>query len=423
MKKSPCIVVALFLFLLKVEESNGTTMHYSQNATDTIIGHPLPQWQEGYLDIHAINTGRGESTLMIFPDGTTLLLDAAGSTILPTASIPPPAQKPNSQVSPGTAVSNYAKNFIKSASNTINYLMLSHFDPDHMGSYDSTLTFHSSGKFQKVGVTEVGSNLAFEKLIDRAYPSYDYPNTIKEDPRIVNYTKFIKWAQGEYNTKVEKFEVGSQQQIKLLNNPTRYNNFQIRNICANGMVWTGEGVGVKNTFPDNNVLVSAKASENIFSIGFVLSYGKFDYFTAGDLQYNGSEEHPWKDMESSVAKVVKEVDAMKANHHGTSNCNGEELLRKLNPNVIVIQPWRDVHPNPQTVERMFAANANSQIFTTNMTENNKLRLTDNLAKLKSLNGHVVIRVNPNGDEYNIYVLDDTNEEYKVSHVYGPYISK
>jgi len=38
-------------------------------------GQPLPAWQEGYLDIHHINTGHGDAAFYIFPDGTTMLLD------------------------------------------------------------------------------------------------------------------------------------------------------------------------------------------------------------------------------------------------------------------------------------------------------------------------------------------------------------
>lgn len=39
-------------------------------------GEQLAPWQKGMLDIHHINTGRGDATFMIFPDGTTLLVDA-----------------------------------------------------------------------------------------------------------------------------------------------------------------------------------------------------------------------------------------------------------------------------------------------------------------------------------------------------------
>lgn len=417
MQKTKLLIVYILLAIINTKPS------YSNTALDSVIGNTLPNWKEGYLDIHAINTGRGESTFFIFPDGTTMLLDAAGSTIPVTAPIPPPAQKPNENVTPGLVVSNYTSYFTKPTKNGIDYLVLSHFDPDHMGSYETYLPIHKSGKFKKVGVTEVGSNIPFHKLIDRGYPNYDFPNDMSKDDRIANYINFLNWSQKEYGTKVEKFIVGSNDQIALLKNPKKYENFEIRNICGNGDVWTGVGTSIKNTFPDKETLVRDKASENIFSLGFVMTYGKFNYFTAGDLQYNGKDEYAWKDIERQVAAIVPEVDVMKANHHGTSSCNGLDLLQKLIPRVITIQPWRDVHPNPQTIERMYAVNAECQIFSTNMTENNKTRLGSNLSKFKSIEGHIVIRVNPGGNTYNIYVLDDTNEAYKVKNVYGPYESK
>lgn len=40
------------------------------------VGDVLPAWAAGTLDIHQIVTGRGNSAFMMFPDGTTLLLDA-----------------------------------------------------------------------------------------------------------------------------------------------------------------------------------------------------------------------------------------------------------------------------------------------------------------------------------------------------------
>jgi hypothetical protein len=32
------------------------------------VGQPLPAWQEGYLDLHHINTGRGNAAFYILPD-------------------------------------------------------------------------------------------------------------------------------------------------------------------------------------------------------------------------------------------------------------------------------------------------------------------------------------------------------------------
>src|SRR5215212_5421467 len=39
----------------------------------------LPPWTEGTLDLHQICTGRGNAALFVFPDGTTMLLDAGAA--------------------------------------------------------------------------------------------------------------------------------------------------------------------------------------------------------------------------------------------------------------------------------------------------------------------------------------------------------
>ena len=39
------------------------------------VGEAYAGWRTGELDIHFINTGVGEQTFFIFPDGTTMLLD------------------------------------------------------------------------------------------------------------------------------------------------------------------------------------------------------------------------------------------------------------------------------------------------------------------------------------------------------------
>ncbi|TWV96895.1 hypothetical protein [Chitinophaga pinensis] len=53
-------VIALFCFL---------TIQYGKAQT-------LDPWNKGNLDIHFINTGRGDCAFMIMPDGTTMLIDA-----------------------------------------------------------------------------------------------------------------------------------------------------------------------------------------------------------------------------------------------------------------------------------------------------------------------------------------------------------
>jgi len=44
------------------------------------LGNALPGWQEGEKEIHFINSETGECLFCIFPDGTTMLIDA-GETV------------------------------------------------------------------------------------------------------------------------------------------------------------------------------------------------------------------------------------------------------------------------------------------------------------------------------------------------------
>jgi beta-lactamase superfamily II metal-dependent hydrolase len=385
------------------------------------VGDVLPNWQEGYLDIHAINTGRGESTFYILPDSTTMLVDVAGSLLSTTDAIPPTDAKPSRAITSGQVIVNYVSHFMKGVNDRLNYLMLTHWDPDHMGNYSTDTPLSESGDFRINGITEIGTKLRFEKMIDRDYPVYNYPNTSTAASAKANYRKFTEWAKTAYGAVIEKFDVGKTDQIVLKKAPSKYTGFQVRNIMGNGWAWTGSGTESVNTLPDNVAeVVAASPDENIFSLAFYLTYGKFKYYAGGDLQYNGKSTYAWKDVEAPVTKVMTAVDVMKANHHGTSNCNGEAFLKKLSPSVVICHTWRDVQPNPDTIGRMYAANAGCKIFTTNMTDANKTRLSAYLSKFYGTQGHIVVRVEPQGLKYTIYVLDDTNEEYKINKIFGPY---
>src|SRR5690606_26433731 len=105
-------------------------------------------------------------------------------------------------------------------------------------------------------------------------PNYNFPNDLTQDKRIANYINFTNWAKNTYGATAEQFVVGRNDQIQLQRRPKLYDSFEIRNICSNGVVWTGVGSASKNTFPTAAEVVAAKASENIFSIGIVLKYGR-----------------------------------------------------------------------------------------------------------------------------------------------------
>jgi hypothetical protein len=61
------------------------------------------------------------------------------------------------------------------------------------------------------------------------------------------------------------------------------------------------------------------------------------------------------------------------------------------------------------------------MFATNMLEANKLVIGPALENAyKSTSGHIVIRVAPGGESYNVFVLDSFRKGQQVKHVFGPY---
>ena len=63
------------------------------------------------------------------------------------------------------------------------------------------------------------------------------------------------------------------------------------------------------------------------------------------------------------------------------------------------------------------------IFSTNIHEFAKNYLGKNIDKLSGYGGHVVIKVQPGGDEYEVYLLNAEDESMTIKSVFGPFICK
>ena len=396
----------------------------SRQKEGSLVGSTLPAWTPGEFDIHAVNNGRGESMFYIFPDGTTMLCDAGGAIVSSNASIPGTDPKPSLAVSAGKVIADYVKHFLpEQADGRVDYFLLTHFHGDHMGEYKDSYPMHESGLFRMNGITEVGVDVPFRKIIDRGSPEDVVSDCTMNSntPVMVNYRSFIDWSAKTYGTVYEKFVPGALNQIGMTHGGT---DISIRNVAGNGYVWTGKGEEAVTEIPSNEELRAgpraAWTPENILSCCLHIRFGKFDWFCGGDIQYTGKEKYPWKDIETPVSKVMPNVEAMKACHHGTNNANGENLLRALYPDIFVVNAWRDIHPYNATVARLLRINPSCEIYSTNVTEANIDRLWKYMGNIASTQGHIVIRVAADGASYKVYVLDDSNQNYIVKSVSPKY---
>ena len=132
------------------------------------------------------------------------------------------------------------------------------------------------------GITQVGDLVKFSKIVDRGW---DF--LTPKDDYFENYRNFVDWQVQNNGIVYEKLRVGYNDQLTMVNRPDKYNNFEIRNIAANGVIWTGFSTNVRNHFPSLEFDSQEYPSENINSIAFRLSYGRFDYFNGEiSLQQN-----------------------------------------------------------------------------------------------------------------------------------------
>ena len=201
----------------------------------------LSPWQEGYMDIHVIATGRGDATFIIMPDGTTMLIDCGDVGYRWNYPILPDDSK-----TPAQWVDAYIRKFSEGLPSPakIDHFLLTHFHTDHMGNVN---TMREGKKYGLSGVTEIAEYLSFGKWVDRGWPSYDFPsehfiNSVTG--QFMNqYRLFVPYQQKKRKTIFERFVIGSADQFCMVNTPEKYaGKFEIRNLGACGESWTGNGL-------------------------------------------------------------------------------------------------------------------------------------------------------------------------------------
>lgn len=358
----------------------------------------LPPWTRGTLDIHQISTGRGNAAFFVFPDGTTMLVDAGAA----GDGIPDTDPRPNATRTPGGWIVRYIERMMAPQPARLDYAVVTHFHVDHMG-----------------GIKEVGEAVPIGKLIDRGMGYLPPPAT---DETIKNYEAFI----ANRGVKRETIVVGSASQIALRDH-NAFKNFEVRNVVANGWVWTGEGDGSKSIFPPlASIAKDDRPNENMCSIGLRIRYGRFDYFTGGDIPGIPDPGYPdWQSVETAVANVIGRTDVHVVNHHGSISPESAVFLGTLQSAVMILPAWSPTHPSQDVLKRMMTSRlypGPHDIFVTTLREPTKASIGPRVSQLKATHGHIVVRVAPGGDQYSVYVLDDTNEEMNVIGTFGPYES-
>jgi hypothetical protein len=379
-----------------------------------VPGAALAPWTPGCLDIHHIATGRGNATFVLLPDGTSLLIDAGASADGTDVSV---VTRPSQQRRAGEWIGRYVRRHLRAAGrDRLDYLLVTHFHPDHLGDVVPGLPKSARGDYLLTGVMDVAELVDIGTLVDRGFPGYDNPAPMRA-PFADNYLAFVR-ARRARDLAVARFEVGSATQFRGRGHVAAPLPAEIRNIVANGVVWTGQGEATRALFPPPDTLAPAdRPNENLCSAGIRIGYGNFHYFTAGDLtSYTDDGALPWRDVLGAAARAAGPVDVATADHHGLFDGLNADTVRALAPRAWIIPTWHISQPDLLQLERMFSERlypGPREVYATTVMAENMLANHRLTSRLRSSDGHVVVRVAPGGERFRVVVTDNADEADRV----------
>lgn len=400
-------------------------------AAQTPAAAALPPWTPGTFDIHHIATGRGNATFMQFPDGTTLLVDAGA-----VATAPPYADPlPDGSRSPGAWIIDYIRQFHREGARArLDYALITHFHPDHFGEPTAASPRDSAGH-RLAGMTEVIDALTPGVVIDRGWPDYDYPAPLITAPTpgarvegnaVGNYKALVDARIAAGTLQVQQARAGAVDQIVPVRDRAAW-PFEARVVTVNGSVWTGQGDGVEATFPPlASIAKDDLPDENMCSIALRFRYGRFDYYTGGDLPGDPEGAPAWQGVETRVGAAIGPTDVHQVNHHGSIDPATPAFLAALRSRVLIVPAWAPTHPSPDALKRILNTRyypGPRDVFVLALREPMTHAIGARVQQLASSIGHVVVRVAPGGGTYDVYVLDARTSARVVTRRLGPYAAE
>jgi hypothetical protein len=371
---------------------------------------PLPPWTPGHLDIHHIDTGVGNATFILGPDGTTILIDCGATRGGPPAST---ALRPDNSRSAGAWVARYILRHAAAAGRKqLDYMIATHVHPDHVGSPLDGDPRTPEG-YVLTGLSEVDALVPAQVVIDRGFPDYA-PLPLIQAPFASNHLAWLM-ARAKAGQRVEHVRVGSNTQLRA----RQAGAFDLRFVGGNGRVWTGQADTSRDLFPPRaRWTTEASPEENHMSIALVLAYRGFRYFAGGDLTADTHEGAvPWLDVETPITRAAGRLDVASADHHGYFDACWPGFTQALDARAYVIQGWHATHPDPASLQRMLDAwkgRPLRDVFITRLDPASKAVNARFLGQVRSTQGHVVVRVAPDGS-HRIFVTDSIDEGDRVTY--------
>lgn len=236
------------------------------------------------LDIYFIDVEGGAATLVVTPTGQSLLIDSGF-----------PGDRDAGRIAHVALEIAHLKQ--------IDHCVITHWHRDHVG-----------------GVATLAKLIPIVNFYDHGLPA-----TIAADMQVENVEAYKLATQGKSVT------LRPGEQITLEKRTRSLPALNVRVLAAGGVV-SGEQDATPQIRPcgENFQAVAEDTSDNVNSVGILMTFGRFKFFDGGDLTWN---------IENRLAcpkNMVGVVDVYQVDHHGVDSSNNPTLVRALDPRVAII---------------------------------------------------------------------------------------
>jgi competence protein ComEC len=250
------------------------------------------------LQIYFIDVEGGQSTLLVSPSGTSVLIDAGW-----------PGYE-------GRDADRIIAAAHQAGVKQLDYVIVTHYHRDHVG-----------------GIPQLADGIKIGTFIDHG------PNLEDSVVTRTDYAAYQKVIEGHAHVVVKP---GWTLPIK---------DMQVRILASAGnhIVTPMAGNAETNPYCAKEPAAPVDPTENARSIGILVAYGKFRFLDLGDLTKK-------KELELACPNLIGTVDLFLVTHHGSDLSNSKALVWALHPRVAVIDngprkgaspaAWQIVHDSP-----------------------------------------------------------------------------
>ena len=394
---------------------------FAAGAKHPSAGLRLAPWRKGHFQIHFIYTGVTESTFLIYPDGTSLLIDCGDIPAHKRGKYAVPIL-PGLERHAGEWIARYILR-VNPHREKVDYMLLTHYHSDHGGGRLSHAGLAPNGEYYLSGFGQAMEWLSFGKAIDRAWPTFDdpLPRRPEDDSWMLEHIRGVYRELERRGTVVERFQLKKGfDQIRPVHGDA--GDFGIRPLCANGRILMPDGT-VRDLYADFIARTGTRSvNENAMSIGMKFTYGPFGFYTAGDFEdlQRQSDGSVWE-IEEAMAETVGQATVAKVDHHGNKSMCGK-LVSALRSQVYVGCVWDWFHVDDATMTRL----ADRSLYGGErllcpgiLTKERRVRDAER-AWLKDVpaacfeGAHVVVDVDPSGKKFSVSLVSAADESMRVA---------